>query len=222
MNASSAETLLAIEDAITDRGGRRVRQEVYFRCPLPGHHDEHPSARWNAEKRTYYCDVCQRGGGWVELSRLLGVELRGEAHDHDRVVAEYPYRDGEGRLLYVVERWEPKRFLQKRPMVGGGWHYQLGDVPRVLYRLPELRSADPNEPVLVVEGEKDADHLAKLGFIATTNAGGAGKWRDEYSIELRNRDVVILPDHDEPGLRHAEQVALALTGLASSVKVVTL
>ena len=49
-------------------------------------------------------------------------------------------------------------------------------VRRVLYRLPELL-ARPDEPVYVVEGEKDADRLASMGLLATTNSGGAGKWQ---------------------------------------------
>jgi len=69
-----------------------------------------------------------------------------------------------------------------------------------------------------VEGERDADNLARLGVAATTNPGGAGKWRPEYSEPLRDRDVVILPDNDEPGRKHAQQVEQRLKGIAASVR----
>jgi hypothetical protein len=59
-------------------------------------------------------------------------------------------------------------------------------------------------------------------LIATTNCGGAGKWKREYSEALRGRRCVILPDNDGPGRAHAEQVAKSLAGVAASVKVVTL
>src|SRR5262249_11416724 len=43
------------------------------------------------------------------------------------------------------------------------------------------------------------------------------------SAELpRGADVVILPDNDEPGRKHAKQVAQALYGIAASIKVVEL
>ena len=76
--------------------------------------------------------------------------------------------------------------------------------------------------MFVVEGEKDADRLAKLGLIATTNAGGAGKWQAEFSQYLKGRRVVVLPDNDEPGREHAQDVARSLSGLASSLRIVEL
>ena len=66
------------------------------------------------------------------------------------------------------------------PTSSGGWAWNVKGVRRVLYRLPELL-ARPDETVYVVEGEKDADRLASLGLLATTNSGGAGKWQDQYA-----------------------------------------
>jgi 5S rRNA maturation endonuclease (ribonuclease M5) len=137
-------------------------------------------------------------------------------------VTEYDYIDEHGELLFQVCRTNPKRFFQRRPDGQGGWINKLEDVRRVLYRLPELLEADPSATVFVCEGEKDADALRKLGLVATTNAGGAGKWRDDYNEHLRGRNVVILPDNDEPGRKHAEEVSKSLGGVAASVKVVAL
>lgn len=218
----SQELVQAVRLAVEARDSHREGQEVRFRCPLPDHADAHPSARWNPETATFYCDVCKLGGGVLKLARLLGLEPRTNTAQRGSVVAEYPYRDESGRLLYVVERLEPKRFLQYRPDGAGGRIYHLGDVPRVPYRLPELLSAHPAEPVLIPEGEKDVDTLRSLGFVATCNAGGAGKWRNEYTRWLQGRDIVVLPDADEPGRRHAEQVARSLFGIAASIKVVVL
>jgi len=66
------------------------------------------------------------------------------------------------------------------------------------------------------------DNLAQLGLTATTNAGGAGKWRKEYSAALRGANVVILPDNDEPGQGHARKVSQGLLGKAKSIKVLNL
>jgi hypothetical protein len=119
-------------------------------------------------------------------------------------------------------RYKPKAFYQRRPGPNGGAIWNLDGVPRVLYRLPELLHSSPTEPVFIVEGEKDANNVAGLGLVAVTNAGGAGKWRPEYNEPLRDRDVIILPDNDEPGRRHAAQVAEALAGIAKSVRIVVL
>jgi putative DNA primase/helicase len=76
--------------------------------------------------------------------------------------------------------------------------------------------------VWLVEGEKDADALYSLGFTATTNAGGAGKWQPTYTQALAGADVVILPDNDEPGRKHATDVAARLRPVAASVRVLEL
>ncbi len=118
-----------------------------------------------------------------------------------------------------MERTDPKGFRQRRPDGKGGWLYNLDGVRRVLYRLPEVLKAGD---VFICEGEKDAETLAGLGFAATTNPLGAEKWRDEYNETLRGKSVVIVPDNDAPGRRHAEQVARALHGVAASVHVARL
>ena len=77
----------------------------------------------------------------------------------------------------------------------------------------------------MAEGEKDCDNLAKLGFVATTNPLGAGKWRDEYSETLRGKDVVVfgdVGDDDGAGEKHTQQVIESLTGKAKSIKHVAL
>jgi hypothetical protein len=91
----------------------------------------------------------------------------------------------------------------------------------VPYRLPELL-AEPARPVVVPEGEKDCDNLARIGVLATTNACGAGKWTAEHSAFLRGRRVIVLPDNDETGRNHAQQVAQSLHGIAESVRIVEL
>ena len=59
------------------------------------------------------------------------------------IVATYDYRDGNFKRLYQVVRQEPKSFYQRRPDGAGGWINNLNGVERVLYRLPELMTADP-------------------------------------------------------------------------------
>lgn len=113
-----------------------------------------------------------------------------------RIVKAYDYRDQRGDLLFQVVRMEPKTFRQRVPKAGGGWSWSVKDVRRVLYRLHELVAADSAKVVFIPEGEKDVDRLVSLGFLATCNPGGAGKWKGHYCEFLRDRPIVILPDND--------------------------
>jgi 5S rRNA maturation endonuclease (ribonuclease M5) len=71
--------------------------------------------------------------------------------------------------------------------------------------------------ICIVEGEKDADNLWKFNIPATTNCGGAGKWRNEYSETLRGAEVLIISDNDKPGRTHADQVGAALSDIANKI-----
>ena len=116
------------------------------------------------------------------------------------VAASYPYFDETGETLFVVDRYEPKGFRQRRPDGKGGWQFSLGDTRRVLYRLPEINEAVASErPIFIAEGEKAVHALEQIGVTATCSPGGAGKWRKEYSECLKGADVVILPDADDRG-----------------------
>jgi 5S rRNA maturation endonuclease (ribonuclease M5) len=137
------------------------------------------------------------------------------------ITKAYDYTDASGALLFQVCRVEPhpngnekKPFRQRRPDGKGGWICNIQGVERVLYRLPELAGADE---VFIVEGEKDADTLAALGCTATTNVTGAGKWKPEYSEVLAGKRCLIIPDADEVGRKHANDVARSLTGKAAAV-----
>lgn len=84
------------------------------------------------------------------------------------------------------------------------------------YNLPELATA---KQVFVVEGEKDAESLRKIGLTATCNSGGAGRWTMDLGQYFRpDHRVVILPDNDDPGRNHAELVASHLFGRVASIK----
>lgn len=135
--------------------------------------------------------------------------------------AVYDYTDEHGEVVYQIRRYEPKTFRQVRPDGNGGWLHNLDGVTPVPYRLHEML-ARPNEPVFVVEGEKAADRLAKLGILATTNNGGSKNWKPELNQWFAGRNVVILPDNDEAGKAHADTVVANIFDGAAAVKVVEL
>ena len=138
-----------------------------------------------------------------------------------RIAATYDYTDEDGRLLYQAVRMDPKDFRQRQPDGKGGWVWNIKGVRLVLYHLPGLLKR-VNETVFICEGEKDVHSLEAMGLLATCNPMGVGKWRPEYSELLRGRSVVILPDNDEPGRKHAAAVAADLLRVAASVGIVEL
>lgn len=133
----------------------------------------------------------------------------------------YNYQDEAGNLLFQVVRLKPKGFRQRRPDGQGGWHWKVKGVRVVPYRLPQLL-ASRSRVVFIVEGEKDVHSLESINCVAICNAGGALKWTKDHAVHLHGYKVVILPDNDEPGRQHAEQVAQSLEGIAETVKVVPL
>lgn len=194
-------------------------REIAFTCIRPELHrngDADPSCRWNPEKQVFLCDVCGVQGGLADLARAFGI-IGTEAEPN----VIYDYRDAGGPLVFQVVRGPGKRFWQRRPLADGSWESNVRGVPRLLYRLPELLSTPLDAEVLILEGEKNVDRARTLGFTATCNPGGAGKWRGEYAEHFRGRTVVIVADNDNPGHAHARIVAQALVGTAASVRVIS-
>jgi putative DNA primase/helicase len=62
---------------------------------------------------------------------------------------------------------------------------------KIPYRLPKLLAAPPTEPVWIPEGEKDADNVAALDLIATTNPGGAKQFQPELVQWFKGNSLPI-------------------------------
>ncbi len=163
----------------------------------------------------------------------------------------YHYNDLSGKLIYQVIRFKPKDFRQRRPygdtwawgLSGGAYvkkyndYYRvskndspenknivnLPDCPKILYRLPELvKAVSEGRTIFIVEGEKDVESLINMGFHATCNTGGAGKWKADYSQFLSGANIVFIPDMDDPGIKHAMQAAWLLRDTAKRMRILYL
>jgi predicted P-loop ATPase len=185
----------------------------------PAHDDKNPSLSIN-DSDSGVLVRCHAGCSQDDVvTALKEKNLWPVTKSKKRIVAEYNYTDENGELLYQVVRYEPKDFRQRQPD-GNGWQWNLQGVKRVLYNLPAVLKAERG--VCVVEGEKDVESLGRLQITATTCAGGAEKWRDEYNAAFRGKKVYILPDNDDVGRSHANLVASKLFAIAETVKVVEL
>jgi putative DNA primase/helicase len=144
-------------------------------------------------------------------------------HNQRRIVAVYTYCDESSEPVFEVVRYEPKGFAQRTPdpKARGGYRWDVKGLPALVYRADLLLWARTfRHPVYVVEGEKDADALLALDFVATTNPGGAGKWRPAHADQLAGCDVVVIADRDRPGRAHARHVVETLRSVAKSVRLV--
>lgn len=219
----------------------------WIECRAFGREDRNPSAGVNIATGYYKSfgenaeclslfDFAVKHGRMGTFSEVLrhyaskaGISLPIERRDEERPVPEetYSYRDEAGAIAYESIRYRKpdggKTFRQRRPD-GSGYAWDLNGIKPVPYNLPELLLADPTVTVWIVEGEKDVERAIDEGMIATCNHGGTGNTKlwAEFAPHLRGRDVIVMPDNDEPGRKHAEGVADRLLGLAASVRVLHL
>jgi hypothetical protein len=203
-----------------ERGGQ-------WSAKCPAHDDAHASLSIGEGSDGTILIRCHAGCTAKAIVAAMGLTLRDlfspstNGTDWGRIVKAYDYTDEQGRLLFQAVRFDPKDFRQRSPDGNGGWRWKTTGVRRVLYRLPTLRPAiDSGQTIFIAEGEKDVDTVVALGLTATCNVGGAGKWKPEYSGCLRGAKVIIIVDQDEPGKKHAAQVAKSLHGVAELVKVI--
>lgn len=226
---------------------RVVGGEHYAKCCF--HEDQKPSFRVNVSKQTWFCDPCGCGGSVIDLisrlenisisdalKRLSGMEPfprhqnarytpenRSNGHVANgskaigREVAAYDYTDADGNPVFQVVRFEPKDFRQRRK-VKGEWTWNLNGVVKPLYNLPKFKDAPF---IWIVEGEKDADALNRLGLVATCNAGGAKKWEEQYSEQLRDKEVILCGDNDAPGREHTKLIEESIKGIVRSLRTIS-
>lgn len=196
----------------------------------------HGSKSVDLQKGTWFDHEAKEGGGVVDLvrreegatignniasilQRKFGIDMRVQERLAPRNYLSkiFDYFDEDGVLRYQVQRFEPKTFRQRRPDDKGGWINNMEGVEALPYALPSLL-ANKNRAIYVVEGEKCADRLIREGKLATTNHGGANNWKPEINKWFKDRLVVVIPDNDEAGRKHADRVCHNLVGIAAEIR----
>ncbi len=142
----------------------------------------------------------------------------------------FPYPTADDKPAIAVYRYtrDGGKCFAQYAYDGQGWIKGLGawkERLRPLYRLPTIKAAGAEGFVVFHEGEKAVEAAIKagLGGIHTTTIGGAGNAHKSDFSPLRGRGVVIVPDNDEPGEKHAQSlVRLAYGAGARAVRIVRL
>jgi putative DNA primase/helicase len=211
----------------------RQTQTAQWRGPCRLHSGTRDSLSIDAATGRWFChSQCNCGGdifdfeealtgcdfkhAKAEIFRLVGRPEGNHNGSARRIVDEYNYPDEHNTLLYQIVRREPKTFSARRPDGKGGWITGKGCMSGVRLVLFDLPSVIEASTVFVAEGEKDVNALNKLGVVATCNPFGAGKWREEYTHQLRGKDIYVIPDGDELGRKHAADVIASLGGSADA------
>lgn len=197
------------------RGVKGGRGQWTALCPA--HNDTHNSLSISTGQDGRILFNCHAGCSVDAIAGALGLSVKdlfedkAQGQGKPQIEAIYTYPSGAQKL-----RRTDKSFVWRRSDGKGGWAYNRQGVPHSLYIAGELTGA-----VFVCEGEKDADNLHKLGYDAASGEDGAGpgKWRKEYTEQLRGRSVCIFQDNDDIGRAYAQETAAALHGVASSVQV---
>ena len=176
-----------------------------------------------APANTWFDHEANTGGGYCALYELKHGKLPdppgfpippGMAKELGNPVAWWDYHDAAGQPIARVARFHPpggveKTYRQFR-WEGGRWRTGMKGLELPLYHLPELLQAIDGSTICITEGEKCVDQLRLWGTVATTNAGGAKKFRSDQAAVLAKFDCVICPDNDDAGRKHADVVASAL------------
>jgi Protein of unknown function (DUF3631) len=172
------------------------------------------SVKIDADGATWHCNHC----GWAGPEKGKGKS--NGAGGEFAATYDYP---GFQKVRYPKGH-EPRFRIRHRE--GNGWKWGAGDADTsVLYRKDEVDKAIAlGRTILVVEGEKDVDRCWSIGIPATCNAHGATepgkkpKWRAEHSAQLREADIVVIPDHDDAGYAHCDATCRASLGVAKRVR----
>lgn len=135
----------------------------------------------------------------------------------------FPYRREDGSLIGYVLRHElpdgketPMVMWAQLPNGETSWCRLPFPKLRPLYGLDKLGDA---RQVIVVEGEKCRDKLAAAtGRTVISWPGGTQGVKHCDWSPLANRNVVIWPDADEPGLATANEIARIVQALGATVR----
>ena len=186
------EILSRFPDARETAGGWSAR--------CPAHEDRRASLSIGIGEKENVLLHCHAGCETSAILDKLGLTMKdlmpSTGNGKPRILGTYDYRDADGTLLYQVCRYAPKDFRRRArsPAADGpGRSKASSGFPTVCRNcLRPIRE----QSVFIVEGEKDADRLHRHGLMATSNAGGAGKWVKDFARYFADRHVVILPDND--------------------------
>lgn len=208
MTATDIQEVLRYFDGVKKCG----ESQYMARCPC---HDDKKQSLSIGRGQKGVVLKCQAGCDTRDIIARVGLRAcdlfyeQEKPQEKRRLVATYDYPGGVQKI-----RYSDKSFSWRQPDGKGGWIYSRKGIKPSLYISGEL-----SDGIAVVEGEKDADNLHRLGWDAVSGADGAGpgKWKPEYTEQLKGLSVCIFQDNDDVGKAYAQETAAALHNVCKSV-----
>ena len=197
-----------IQEFITHFKAVKQMGENQYMALCPAHNDKNPSLSIGlSENKNQILLHCYAGCSAEDILNAVGLkkkDLYDNKGDFIMNKTSYTYYNADGTVAYTKTRIDnadkTKQFYFEQP----NGKRNLQGVNRVPYNLPAVLNA---QTVYFVEGEKCADAVIKQGFVATTLDNGANsKWLSEYTDYFKNKNVIIVPDNDTPGMDYAKKV----------------
>ena len=215
------------------KGGRR---QWVIQCPHPAHPDLNPSATLSEAIDGSALMYCFGGSCNTKPSDVWFRESTQRLRDRQQFIPAKPRSSSSGGstggievATYVYYDAAGNEYHKIRYDLGGGHkRFQWRTIKAGTYIVGLLNTAledllpygsqqladKPGQPVLWVEGEKDADRAHDLGLLALSSAGGAAGPLPDLTM-LTGRIVKIVADRDPAGIHHAQQVLAAIQPYAS-------
>ena len=119
------------------------------------------------------------------------------------------------RMEHPVSEANPK-WIRSYSFINGKWDFKEPSFPngKPLY----VKEPDKSSKVFyVVEGETKVDALAEFGLNAATSGSSTSAGKANWG-KLQKDEVVIWPDHDDPGQKYAKTVTDKLQSLGVHVQ----
>ncbi len=138
-----------------------------------------------------------------------------------KVIKSFFYEGYDGKPALRIDRFENKNgktfrqfHIENECWVKGGTKEPLRP-----YRYFEWNGSDS---IFLVEGEKCADALYEIGLVSTTTPGGANQWRSSYAESFIGKNIICLPDNDDPGRMYISKASADIFKVSNSIKTVNL
>ncbi len=137
----------------------------------------------------------------------------------------YFYKDKDNipvlaRIKYKNKETSKKQYSQAN-IVDLGEYYKLdfkSNKLNLIYNMPRvIKSIQENKYIFLVEGEKDADNLNRLGFTATT-CREINSTNREVLSPLVGANLIVIGDNDQVGKEHIQNVRNKLIGKVKSFR----
>ena len=210
-------------DRAADLQLKRKGRELVGPCPSCGGDDRFSVTAKNG-RAVFQCRQCNPGRdnreAFLAILKAAGLaeerESSARTGQRGKPKITHVYSDPTGKPYHRVYRrgsGPDKKVWQDAGYKGRFFPYQIEHLPDI-----------GDRPIVILEGERCVDHLARLGYAAVTWCGGAGQETRTKWGALAGHPVILWPDNDASGTsqRAMQKLADILEGFGCDLKLVSI